>query len=182
MGNIIKKILIIDNNKDNQLIYKALFLKSFPAIKLICSSSGREGLSLVRNELPDVILVDILITDLDGNEVCKILKSDQLLKNIPVVMITAEKADKECRIKALECGADAFLTKPVDESEFKAQIRAMLRIKEAEDARPAEKQLLEELVRQRTETLEKELEQRKICLLYTSPSPRDGLLSRMPSS
>src|SRR5674476_460211 len=162
MGNIIKKILIIDNNKDNQLIYKALFLKSFPAIKLICSSSGREGLSLVRNELPDVILVDILITDLDGNEVCKILKSDQLLKNIPVVMITAEKADKECRIKALECGADAFLTKPVDESEFKAQIRAMLRIKEAEDARPDEKQLLEELVRQRTETLEKELEQRKI--------------------
>src|SRR5674476_1425396 len=162
MGNIIKKILIIDNNKDNQLIYKALFLKSFPAIKLICSSSGREGLSLVRNELPDVILVDILITDLDGNEVCKILKSDQLLKNIPVVMITAEKADKECRIKALECGADAFLTKPVDESEFKAQIRAMLRIKEAEDARPDEKQLLEELVRQRTETLEKELEQLKI--------------------
>jgi len=162
MGNINKKILVIDDNDDNQLILKALFFKAFPSIKLICSSSGREGLSLVRNELPDVILLDILISDMDGDEVCKILKSDQLLKNIPVVILTSEKSDKECRIKALEYGADAFLTKPVDESEFKAQIRVMLRLKDAEDARRDENQRLEELVHQRTETLEKELEQLKI--------------------
>lgn len=162
MGNIIKKILVIEDNDDNRLIFKALFLKAFPAIKLICSPSGCEGLSLVRNELPDVILLDILIPQMDGDEVCKILKSDQLLKNIPVVMLISEKSDKECRIKALGYGADAFLTKPVDESEFKAQIRAMLRLKDAEDARRNEKQRLEDLVRQRTETLEKELEQRKI--------------------
>ena len=162
MGNINKKILVIDDNDDNQLILKALFFKAFPSIKLICSSSGHEGLSLVRNELPDVILLDILISDMDGDEVCKILKSDQLLKNIPVVILTSEKSDKECRIKALEYGADAFLTKPVDESEFKAQIRVMLRLKDAEDARRDENQRLEELVHQRTETLEKELEQLKI--------------------
>src|SRR5665648_856077 len=186
MENIIKKILVIDDNDDNQLIFKTLFLKAFPTIKLICSSSGHEGLSIVHNELPDVILLAILMPDMDGYEVCSVLKSDQVLKNIPVVMITAEKADKECRIKALEYGADAFLTKPVDESEFKAQIRAMLRLKDAEDARHDEKQQLEELVRQRTETLEKELGQckitetklqiafnelerrRKTCLLYTS--------------
>ena len=161
MGEINKKILVIDDNKDNQLIFKAYISEAFPTIKFVSSSSGAEGLALCRLELPDVILLDILMPGMDGYEVCNELKSDQLLKNIPVVMITAEKASKECKIKALECGADAFLTKPVDESELKAQICAMLRLKAAEDSSCDEKRRLEELVRQRTEALEEELEQHK---------------------
>ncbi len=161
MGERNKKILVIDDNKDNQLIFKALISEAFPMIQFVSSSSGAEGLALCRLELPDVILLDILMPVMDGYEVCRILKSDQLFKNIPVVMITAEKDDKECKIKALECGADAFLTKPVDESELKAQICAMLRLKAAEDSSCDEKRRLEELVRQRTEALEQELEQHK---------------------
>ena len=130
-------------------------------IKFVSASSGQEGLALCQHELPDVVLLDIDMPVMDGYEVCRILKSNQKLSSIPVVMITAAKANRECRIKALECGADAFLAKPVDESELKAQIRAMLRLKDAEDARQDEKQRLEELVKQRTEALEKELEQHK---------------------
>jgi PAS domain S-box-containing protein len=157
--NKIKKILAIDDIDDNLIVLKALIAEAFPMIKFISASSGDEGLALCHREMPDVVLLDIVMPGLDGYEVCKALKSDNLLKFIPVVMITAAKTGRQSRIKALESGADAFLTKPVDESELTAQIRAMLRIKEAEDKMHDEKQQLEELVAQRTEALEKELKQ-----------------------
>jgi PAS domain S-box-containing protein len=161
MKNKIKKILAIDDEENNLLVLKALLFESFPTIKFISASSGPEGLVLCRNHRPDVVLLDIVMEGMNGYEVCHILKSDKSLRQIPVVMITASKADRECKIKALECGADAFLTKPMDKSELIAQVRAMLRLKEAVDRKQNEKQRLEELVRIRTRNLELELRQRK---------------------
>ena len=161
MENIIKKILAIDDTNDNLIVLKALLSEAFPLIKFISATSGMEGLALCLQEMPDVVLLDIGMPVMDGYEVCKALKSDKILKSIPVVMITAAKTNRKSRIMALECGADAFLTKPIDESELTAQIRAMLRLKNADDARHVEKMWLEELVRQRTDALEKELEQHK---------------------
>lgn len=156
-----KKILAIDDIVDNLIILRAYVKESFPDIEFIDALSGKEGLTLCLSNRPDVVLLDIKMPDMDGYEVCNALKGNDLLKNIPVVMVTAAQNDKESRIKALECGADAFLTKPVDESELTAQIRAMLRIREAEEQKQNEKQHLEEMVKQRTNELEKELEQRK---------------------
>jgi len=155
------KILAIDDSKLNLVELRTILSDVFPLIKFISALSGKEGLALCYQEMPDVVLLDIEMPLMDGYEVCRILKSNESFSSIPIVMITAAKANRECRIKALECGADAFLAKPIDESELKAQIRAMLRLKDAEDARKDEKQRLEELVKQRTEALEKELEQRK---------------------
>ena len=161
MENRIIKILAIDDSRLNLVELKILLSAVFPLIKFISASSGQEGLAICKQESPDIVLLDIEMPVMNGYEVCKIIKSNQTFSSIPVVMITAAKANKECRIKALECGADAFLAKPVDESELKAQIRAMLRLKNAEDAKQNEMQRLEELVKQRTEALEKELEQHK---------------------
>jgi hypothetical protein len=154
------KILAIDDNVDNLVVLKALINDAFPEVYYISADSGHKGLELCQSEKPDVILLDIVMPGIDGYEVCTKLKSDIRLKHIPVVMVTANRADKEARVKALEAGADAFLPKPVDESELKAQIRAMLRIKESEDLKKAEKQRLEDMVLDRTEALELELADR----------------------
>ena len=161
MKSVNKKILAIDDINDNLIVLKALIIEAFPDIEFLGASSGAEGLKLCHEEKPDIILLDVVMPAMDGYEVCKVIKSDPSLRSLPVVMITATKTNRESKIRSLECGADAFLTKPIDESELTAQIRAMLRIKEAEDTIQFEKAQLEELVRKRTEELERELIQRK---------------------
>jgi PAS domain S-box-containing protein len=161
MANKKIKILAIDDNSDNLVVLKALISDFLPDAVYLSADSGKKGIELCQSEKPDVILLDIVMPGMDGYEVCKKLKSDIRLKHIPVVMVTANRADRESRVNALEAGADAFLPKPVDVSELKAQIRAMLRIKEAEDLKKAEKQHLEDMVLDRTEALELELADRK---------------------
>jgi len=90
---------------------------------------------------------------MDGFEVCKILKSDEATKHIPIIMLTAVRRETESLVKGLELGADAFFTKPIDKSELTAQVRAMLRIKKAEDQLLREKNLLAETVQVRTAEL-----------------------------
>ncbi len=90
---------------------------------------------------------------MDGYTVCKRLKSDELTKDIPIIMITGVIKNTEGRIKALDLGADAFLIKPVEPGELKAQVNVMLRIKKIEDKLKQEKGLLEELVQKRTRKL-----------------------------
>ncbi len=160
MENIKIKILAIDDNKDNLVVLGALVSDAFPEAVYLTADSGRKGFELCLSEVPDVILLDIVMPGMEGYEVCTKLKSDKKLNHIPVVMVTANRADKESRVKALEAGADAFLPKPVDESELRAQIKAMLRIKESEDLKKQEKQRLENMVLDRTEALEAELADR----------------------
>ena len=148
-------ILAIDDNADNLIVLKALLTEAFPRIRFISAQSGVKGIELCRADKPDVVLLDIVMPGMDGYEVCQKLKTDPTTQIIPIVMITAARTDKESRIKALECGADAFLTKPVDESELTAQIRAMIRIKEAEDHKLDEKERLSRLVDERTKELSK---------------------------
>jgi PAS domain S-box-containing protein len=155
------KILTIDDIYDNLVVSNALLEEAFPEAELIIAQSGKKGIELCISEKPDVILLDIVMPIMDGFEVCKILKADDVLKHIPVIMVTASKVDKASRVKALELGADAFLTKPLDESELKAQIRAMLKIKESEERQLIEKEQLEKLIHERTKALEKELTEHK---------------------
>jgi PAS domain S-box-containing protein len=155
------KFLAIDDNPDNLISLKALIGEAFPDVAVLQSTSGPIGLELAKYEDPDVILLDIIMPGMDGFEVCRKLKSDPLLCEIPVVFLTALKGDKESRILALECGGEAFLAKPIDETELKAQLRAMLKIKQANMEKRDEKVRLAELVQERTLQLQQELEERK---------------------
>ena len=131
MGNRILKILAIDDNQDNLITLKALINDAFPEAVTLTALNGTKGLELAGTEDPDLILLDIVMPGMDGFEVCKKLKTSNEICDIPVVFITALKGDKESRILALECGAEAFLAKPIDEYELTAQIRAMVKIKAA---------------------------------------------------
>lgn len=155
MENRKMKILAIDDNQDNLLILKALIKDIFPDASTLTASDGGKGFELAAAEDPDVILLDIVMPGMDGFEVCRKLRGDRKLRDIPVVFITALKGDKESRIRALECGADAFLAKPIDESELTAQIRAMMKIRGANvDKRNEKKRLTAQLEAQTRELKE----------------------------
>ena len=155
------KILAIDDNNDNLISLKAIINDMFPGAVVLTSLNGRKGIELAINNNPDVILLDIIMPDMDGFEVCRLLKLDERVNDIPVVFLTALKGDKENRIKALEVGAEGFISKPIDEPELIAQIRAMVKIKAANEQKRNEKERLEKLVEEQTASLKNELKERK---------------------
>ena len=148
------KILAIDDNKDNLISLKALIMDAFPDSIVLMALNGPTGITLAVENDPDVILLDIIMPDIDGFEVCRQLKQEERVCDIPVVFLTAIKGDKDNRIRALEVGAEAFLAKPIDETELTAQIKAMIKIKAANQLKHNEQQRLKRLVTERTNKLE----------------------------
>ena len=132
MENIHPKILAIDIINSDLPALKTTVSQAFPNAELRIAQNANEGLKLCHFEKPDVVLLDISRSEMNGFEICSKIKSENSIKHIPVLMITAARTEKESRIKALEVGADAFLTQPMDELELFAQIKAMIRIKESE--------------------------------------------------
>ncbi|MCX6286147.1 MAG: response regulator [Bacteroidetes bacterium] len=155
------KILAIDDNQDNLTTLKAVIADAIPGTKVITALDGSSGIMLALSENPDVILLDIVMPVVDGLSVCRNLKQDDRISHIPIIMLTALKTDRKTRIKALEVGAEAFLTKPLDEVELIAQVKAMAKIKESADLQRMEKSQLAALVSERTLEIEKELNERR---------------------
>ncbi len=154
-------ILAIDDKRDNLIALEAIMGMAFPETRVYLASSGLEGISIAATKDPDLILLDILMPGMDGYEVCRRLKSDPLTDTIPVVFLTAQRAERRIRLEALDAGAEAFLTKPIDEIELTAVVRAMTSIKIAANRKRAEKESLTEMVAERTRELEIELAHRR---------------------
>jgi PAS domain S-box-containing protein len=157
------KILAIDDVPNNLSVLRAVVLDAFPAANFFTAHSGRAGLEMAAAENPDVILLDIVMPDMDGFEVCQQLKKDEALRLIPVVFVTAQ-TERTSRLRALESGAEGFLTKPLNLEEVTAQIRAMAKIKAANRAQRREHEQLAAQVVERTRRLEKELAARQQAL------------------
>ena len=156
-----KKLLVIDDKEDNLIALSALLKNLMPGCAVLTAQSGFKGIKKAGDELPDVILLDVEMPDLDGFETCRRLKNDESTKAIPVIMITAIKTDARSRIKVLEIGADAFLSKPIDEAELLSQVKVALRAKNAEDALREERNSLEKKVLERTADLHQEITVRR---------------------
>lgn len=148
------KILAIDDNHDNLISLKAVISDAFPGAYLFTAQNGPQGIDIAIANDPDVILLDVFMPGMDGFEVCRRLKLDDRVSDIPVVFLTAEKGEKKIRIDALEAGAEAFLSKPFDETELIAQLKAMVKIKVANRQKRGENERLSTLVAQRTGELE----------------------------
>lgn len=155
------KILAIDDNQDNLTTLHAVLADGLPGATLLTALNGLEGIEIALIKDPDVILLDILMPVMNGFEVCKKLKLDDRLREIPVLFLTAQSTDRDSRLTAMEVGAEGFLSKPFDEVELIIQIRAMAKIKSANRLRCMEKAQLAELVQERTRELEHELEEHK---------------------
>jgi PAS domain S-box-containing protein len=162
-----QKILAIDDKKDNLVTLSALLKNLMPDCVMITAQSGMEGIDKARIELPDVILLDVVMPDMDGFETCRRLTSDERTGHIPVIMITAIKTDSRSRTKGMDIGANSFLAKPIDEYELVSQLKVALRIKRAEDALREERKYLEKTVWERTAALQ-ESEERFRLLIETT--------------
>ncbi len=129
------KVLIVD---DEQAIVElmGLYLKS--DYEVIPAYSGQEALDKVKSEKPDIILLDVMMPDMNGYEVCRVLKTSVETQFLPVVMVTA-LSGKDDRIKGIEVGADEFLGKPVNRLELVTRVRSLLRIKHLQDKILAER-------------------------------------------
>lgn len=148
-----RKILAIDDKADNLATIVAVLKIHISDCVFFTALSGKEGLDIANKEQPDVILLDIIMPELNGYETCKKLKDNLLTKHIPVIMVTAIKTDSKSRIRGLDTGADAFLSKPIDAAELTAQVNVMLRIKKAEDELRADNEALSLQVRKQTKEL-----------------------------
>src|SRR6266571_747491 len=123
-------ILVVDDVPDNVEILQ-LRLES-QGYEVITAGDGEAALAAVREQLPDLVLLDIQMPKLDGIETVKQLKADAGLPFIPVILVTA-RADAKDVVAGLEAGGDDYLTKPVDQAALVARVRAMLRIKALHD-------------------------------------------------
>lgn len=149
------RILAVDDNSDNLVSVTALLNAYLAGCETETATSGPEGIEKARTFQPDVILLDIQMPGMDGFETCRILRQDPESGHVPVVFLTACGTDAARKIRGLECGGDAFLAKPVEPGELTAQVRAMARIKLAEDALRAERRSLQVAVADRTAALER---------------------------
>lgn len=153
-------LVAIDDYPDNLIALRAFVTDVWPKARVYTAETGMEGMVLAREHHPDVILLDILMPGMDGFEVCRLIKEDPELRQIPVIFLTALRDDTRSRVRALEVGGDAFISKPFEEAEFVAQISAMVKVRAANEREHQEKEHLERLVRERTSQLEVELSER----------------------
>lgn len=141
------RILIIDDDPDLLRGYSRIVGNE--GYEVLKTSDAEEGLRLCRDEHPDLVLLDAVLTDTTGVEVCKQIKEDSDLTSSFVLMISGQKTSPEDLAKALESGADGYLTKPVEPKVLLAHIKALLRIKEAErslaESKDQYRQIAEEL-------------------------------------
>ena len=146
-----KRILVIDDDVMTLRVIKAMIKICYPEDEVILCESGSEGLTLAELKMPDFIILDLVMPDINGYKVCQQLKSQEKTKAIPVIMISSIGQDSVVRADGFRNGADAFLSKPLDLAELKEVINITLRHKTNEEVLRKENIDLELLIKKRTE-------------------------------
>lgn len=119
-----KKILVIEDEKEILDLVKLYLDKE--GFRSIGASNGLDGLRLARAEHPDLVILDLMLPEMDGLEVCKRLRGDRGTSTVPILMLTA-KAEESDQVIGLELGADDYVTKPFSPKALMARVKALLR-------------------------------------------------------
>lgn len=139
-----KKIMVVDDSELNLMMMES-FIDPM-GHEVMTAKNGREALEKINADLPDLILLDVMMPEMDGFEVCRRLKSKDRTRHIPVIIITAlDKVDDN--VVGIEAGADDFLTRPFEQKILFARMKALLQTKELNDEIKRLEQLKEDLTR-----------------------------------
>ncbi len=145
------KILVVDDQPLNiELLAGYLDVDGY---QLISATSGEEALDKIATEKPNLVLLDVMMPDLDGFEVCRRIKSNPATIFLPVVLVTALKSVED-RVKGADAGADDFLSKPVDQQELLTRVKSLVQVKFLHDALEARNRQLKQVLEDRTRQLE----------------------------
>ena len=124
------RVLVVDDVPANVKILEAKLTAEY--FEVLTASHGRAALEIAQAEQPDIILLDVMMPEMDGFEVCRRLKADARTAHIPVVMVTA-LSDMGDRVTGLDAGADDFLTKPVNDLILLSRVKSLVRLKTSMD-------------------------------------------------
>lgn len=139
------KILVIEDNRTQAAVVQDHLAKN--GFTVLLAIDGISGFKAAKTERPDLILLDRVLPDMDGNEVCRWMKLDPSTRDIPVIMLTARSASSD-KVAGLEAGADDYLPKPFDETELVARISVRLRSKNRQDELQKKNRQLEDMLSQ----------------------------------
>jgi signal transduction histidine kinase len=135
IGNHAARVLIVDDERHNRDLLESMLISE--GLLFQTAATGEEALAMVKEQPPDLILLDVLLPGMNGCQVAREIKDNPATKSIPVILITAVD-DREARMLGLSAGAEDFLTKPVERAELCVRVRNLLRLKAAiEEARDA---------------------------------------------
>ena len=134
------KILIVDDEKN--IVEAVRYNLDKEGFRTVVAYDGAKALEAARRELPDLILLDLMLPEMDGLELCRILKHDPHTRSVPIIMLTVKSGETD-KVLGLEMGADDYVTKPFSPRELIARVKAILR--RAHAPVPAEVFQIEEL-------------------------------------
>lgn len=118
------RVLIVDDNADLLAILSSRFrAHGFEALE---ASDGAEALEVAATSVPDVVVLDVMMPELNGYQVCRQIRDDPALSHIPVVLLTAKDGEAD-KFWGSEVGATLYLTKPIDPAQVVSQVEALLR-------------------------------------------------------
>lgn len=127
-----KKIFVVDDERDIQEILKVNL--SLQNLDVTAFSSGEEALAALKNGLPDLILLDVMMDGMDGFEFCKTLRANDAYRDIPIIFLSARTEEFD-RVLGLELGGDDYIAKPFSVKEVSARVKAVLRRTDTRTAR-----------------------------------------------
>jgi adenylate cyclase len=146
------KILVVDDTEKNVKLLADLL--TFKGYAVVTARGGKEALEKIAAEGPDLLLLDVMMPDMNGYDVCRRLREDAATATLPVVMVTALDPAQE-RLKGIEAGADDFLSKPINQAELLARVRSLLRVKALHDELAELNRTLERRVGEQVAQLER---------------------------
>ena len=121
---MLANILLVEDEKSIVTLIKYNLEKE--GFKVFCSETGEDALKIIKEKTPDLVILDWMLPDTSGIDVCRQIKIDKKLKNIPVLILTA-KGEPDDKIKGLEVGADDYVTKPFNNKELLLRVKSLIK-------------------------------------------------------